>query len=119
MIRIEAQPGTVRLLDDDRPIGHAAWAVTDPVEGLIQLLRLEVDPAHARRGFGRHLLHGLYDHARGQLAPAPLRRVWIAVGNKAHVVARAFLTGEGFHHVGSNAGLYRDQDLLLYVKSFD
>ncbi len=122
MTRIEVQPGTVHLLDDGgngRPIGTAGWVVTDPAEGLIQVVSIAIAPEHQRRGHGRRLLHGLYDAARGQLAGPPLRRAWVGTGNKAHVIARAFLTGEGYHHVGSNAGIYRDQDLLIYVKSFD
>ena len=111
--------GTVRLTDDDRPIGTATYVVTDAGEGLIQLLSMAIVPEHQRRGLGRQLLHGLYDAARQQLAPTPLRRAWVCTGNKVHVIARAFLTGEGYHHVGSNGGIYRDQDLLIYVKSFD
>ena len=120
MTRIETEPGsTVRLMDGDRPIGRATWVVTDAAEGLIQILSLEIEPAHQRRGHGRRLIQGLYAQARVELSSRPLRRAWIATGNKAHVVARAFLTGEGYHHVGSNGGVYRDQDLLIYVKSFD
>ena len=121
MTRIEAQPGTVRLVDDagGPPLGTAAWLVTDAAEGLIQIVSIAIVPEHQRRGHGKHLLRGLYDAARAQLAGLPLRRAWIGTGNKAHVIARAFLTGEGYHHVGSNAGIYRDQDLLIYVKSFD
>ena len=125
MPRIDVEPAastnvrTVRMADGDRLIGRATWAVTDAGEGLIQILSIAIVPAEQRRGHGRRLLHGLYDGARAQLAPQPLRRAWIATGNKAHVIARAFLTGEGYHHVGSNGGVYRDQDLLIYVKSFD
>ncbi len=119
MMRIEAEPGTVRLLDDDRPLGRATWVVTDAGEGLIQILEMTINPAEQRRGHGKRLLQGLYTQARVELGAQPLRRVWIATGNKIHVVARAFLTGEGYHHVGSNSGIYRDQDLLIYVKSFD
>ena len=110
---------SVHLLAGDRPIGIGTFAVTEADEGLIQILSLAIEPADQRRGHGRRLLHDLYDRARVDLAPRPLRRAWIAVGNKQHVVARAFLTGEGYHHVGSNGGIYRDQDVLIYVKSFD
>jgi ribosomal protein S18 acetylase RimI-like enzyme len=120
MMRIESDPGSaVRLMDDDHVLGRATWVVTDAGEGLIQILSITIDPAHQRRGHGKRLLHGLYDHARAELAGPPLRRAWIATANKSHVIARAFLTGEGFHHVGSNGGIYRDQDVLIYVKSFD
>ena len=110
---------TVELHVEGRSVGRATWAVTDQVEGLIQLLSIEIEPADQRRGHGHRLLHDLYAAARSGLAPRPLRRAWVAVGNKAHVVARAFLTGEGYHHVGSNGGIYRDQDVLIYVRSFD
>ncbi len=125
MLRLDAElvtdaaVRTARLSDDDRTIGRATWVVTDAGEGLVQLLSITVEPADQRRGFGRRLIQGVYDQARAQLAPAPLRRVWVSTGNKVHVIARAFLTGEGYHHVGSNGGIYRGQDLLIYVKSFD
>jgi len=119
-MRIETTPGTVQLfVDGDRPVGRATWVVTDAGEGLVQIVTIDVDPADQRRGHGRRLLQSLYAGARAELGTRPLRRVWIAVGNKVHVVARAFVTGEGYHHVGSNGGIYRDQDLLIYVKSFD
>ena len=119
MIRIDADHRTVLLIDEAVRLGTATYDVTDAAEGLIQLLSIEIDADHRRRGLGRRLLHGLYDIARSDLGGQPLRRVWVATGNKAHVIARAFLTGEGYHHVGSNSGVCRDQDLLLYVKSFD
>ena len=119
MTRTDAEPGLVRLFDGDRPIGRATYVVTDAVEGLVQLVWIEVAPAEQRRGHGKQLIRATYDAARSALGTVPLRRVWICTGNKAHVIARAFLTGEGYHHVGSNGGVYRDQDLLIYVKSFD
>ena len=119
MMTLDVEPGLVRLTADGHLIGRATWVVTEPGEGLVQLLSITIDPAHQRRGYGRRLLHGLYDAARGQLEGVPLRRVWVCAGNKAHVIARAFFTGEGYHHVGSNSGVWRDQDLLVYVKSFD
>ena len=112
-------PHRVQLVADGRAIGTATYAVTDAGEGLIQLLSMDIDPPVQRRGHGRQLLQAVYGDARGRLAPVPLRRAWIGTGNKIHVIARAFLTGEGYHHVGSNGGIYRDQDLLIYVKSFD
>ena len=118
-MRIDTTPGTVRLLDADRPVGRATWVITDAGEGLVQVLSITIAPPDQRRGHGRQLLQALYGAARAELGTQPLRRAWIGVGNKVHVVARAFLTGEGFHHVGSNSGIYRDQDLLIYVKSFD
>jgi ribosomal protein S18 acetylase RimI-like enzyme len=118
-MRLDTTPGTVQLLDGDRPVGRATWAITDPDEGLIQVLSITITPADQRRGHGRQLLQAMYAAARAELGTQPLRRAWIGVGNKVHVVARAFLTGEGYHHVGSNSGIYRDQDLLIYVKSFD
>ena len=118
-MRIDTTPGTVHLLDGDRPVGTATWVVTDAAEGLVQILSMTIAPTDQRRGHGRQLLQSLYAAARAELAPQPLRRAWIGTGNKIHVIARAFLTGEGYHHVGSNGGVYRDQDLLIYVKSFD
>ena len=115
----DTEPGVVRLVDGDLQIGRATWVVTDADEGLIQLLTVSIAVDHQRRGNGRRLLQAVYTAARLQLAGRPLRRAWICTGNKAHVIARAFVTGEGYHHVGSNSGVWRDQDLLIYVKSFD
>ena len=55
----------------------------------------------------------------GKLRKIKVRRVWIGVGHKTQVVGRSFLTGEGFHHVGSTGGLLHDEDQLIYVKALD
>jgi hypothetical protein len=56
------------------------------------------------------------DHAQHQ---SRLRRIWVAVGHKNQVIARAFLVAHGFHHVASLTQLLRDQDALIYTRTFD
>jgi len=48
-----------------------------------------------------------------------LRRVWVGIEQKSQVIARAFLTSRGFHHIATVDELYRDQELMVYVKSMD
>jgi len=112
---------TITLRDGDREIGRAAWNATFPNEGIVQILELAIDPKFRRAGHGRQLLHELIAQARilHQHRKQNLRRLWIGVGHKTQVIGRSFLTGEGFHHVGSTCGLLADQDLLIYVKSLD
>ena len=131
MIRVEADPPTrpagaalpfvqtLKMSDDVEPIGHATWATGG--DGIVQLLDLSIQPHHRRRGHGRHFFRSVAEHAKAyhRLGGTPLRRVWVTVGHKRHVVGRAFLTGEGFHLLTSTSGLYTDEDLLVYVKSFD
>ncbi len=131
MTRVEADPPTrpagaplpfvqrLQMTDDVEPIGHATW--TTGGDGIVQLLELSIQPHHRRRGLGRHLFRSVADHAKTyhRSASVPLRRIWATVGHKRHVVGRAFLTGEGFHLLASTSGLYADEDLLIYVKSFD
>ncbi len=45
-------------------------------------------------------------------------KMWLAVGHKSQVIARAFLTKHGFHHVSTTQNVLRGEDLLVYVKSW-
>jgi ribosomal protein S18 acetylase RimI-like enzyme len=47
------------------------------------------------------------------------RRLWVAVEQRNQVIARAFLTHMGFHHTSTIRDLLSDQDVLVYVYSFD
>jgi hypothetical protein len=47
------------------------------------------------------------------------RRLWIAVEQKTQIIGRSFLTGLGFHHVATVSNLMKDQDALVYTRSFD
>jgi GNAT superfamily N-acetyltransferase len=113
---------TITLLDGKSVIGTARWhSPADASAGLMQLLDLVVDPKFHRKGFGRRLLDTAIEqsrelhHRRG----SSLRRVWIGIEQKTQIVGRAFLTSAGFHHIAAMNGLYRDQELMIYVKSLD
>ena len=111
----------IQMRDDKRVLGKAAWNITSPSEGVVQILELWIDPSIRRAGHGRRLIGQIIAQAR-ELHKAhkqPLRRLWVAVGHKTQVIGRSFLTGEGFHHIGSSGGLLKDQDMLIYVKSLD
>lgn len=109
---------TVRLADGGRAVGHAVW--TTGGDGIAQLVHLSIDPAHRRRGLGRHLYRAVVEQCRTyHRGPMSFRRLWVAVPHKRFVVGRAFLTGEGFHLLTSSAGVYADEDLLVYVRSYD
>jgi GNAT superfamily N-acetyltransferase len=113
---------TVRLTDAGRTIGTARWNVrAGSGDGVVQLLDLTVAPPHGRQGYGRRLMQAVYDqvaayHRARRIKP---RRLWIAVDQKAHINGRAFLTGQGFHHTATITELLKDQDALVYTRSFD
>jgi GNAT superfamily N-acetyltransferase len=110
---------TVRLVDDGRVLGSAKWVAPSATVGTVQLIEVHVDPAVRRAGHGRRLLHQVVAQAVSLHLSRKihLRRIWIGVGHKSQVVGRSFLTGEGFHHVGSSGGLLGDEDLLIYVRA--
>jgi GNAT superfamily N-acetyltransferase len=112
---------TIRSMDGDRTLTHITWTAPAVSEGAVQILELWTDPTVRRAGHARRLMRQLVEQARAlhQQRKQPLRRFWIGVGHKTHIVARSFLTSEGFHHIGSTSGLLLDQDLLIYVKSLD
>ena len=112
---------TLEMRDGTRTLGRAVWNVADGSEGVIQILELWIDPAVRRAGHGRQLLHATVEQARlmHKVRKQNLRRLWAGVGHKSQVVGRSFLTAVGFHLIGSTAGLLKDQELLVYVKSLD
>ena len=117
---------TISLLDGKQMIGVARWhcaAVDDAGEdsGVVQVLELNVTPRHRRRGSGRRLMDGVIEQANEffRRRESRLKKVWIGVEQKGQVNARAFLTARGFHHIGGAVGLFRDQELMVYVKSLD
>ena len=111
----------IDLRDARHPIGHAVWHLIDLDEGVVQLVELTIDPKLRRRGHAGALLNESIAQAKAmcKLRRVPLRRLWVALGQKSQVHARAFLTRHGFHHTSSVTDLLRDQDLLVYVRSFD
>jgi ribosomal protein S18 acetylase RimI-like enzyme len=110
---------TIILHDGEKAIGKAIWISEN--DGVVQLLHLSVDPKLGRRGHGGQLLDDVVRQATAyqRLLGIPLRRMWMMVEQKKQVVGRAFLTGHGFHHVGTMNGLHRRQDALMYMRSFN
>lgn len=113
---------SITMIDGEQTLGVARWhSPADAQAGLVQVLDLTVAPSHQRKGNARRLLDTVIEQSRElhRRRKAKLRRVWIAVEQKSQVIGRAFLTGRGFHHVSTASGLYRDQDLMVFVKSLD
>lgn len=109
------------LYQDSKPIAHARWHATDSSDGIFQILDFAVAPAHQRQGHGGTLLRAIYDQADvlfKSIGQRP-RRVWISIEQKRHVIARAFLSRHGFHHVSTIKNLYVEQDAMIYQRSFD
>lgn len=112
--RLEIFHGKTRL-------GHAVWHLSSADEGVMQLVELQVQPDHRRAGHASVLLNDAIAQARAlcKLRRVPLRRMWVPVEQKSQVLARSFLTRHGFHHTSTISELMKDQDVLVYVRSFD
>jgi GNAT superfamily N-acetyltransferase len=117
---------TISLLDGKKVIGIARWhcaAVDDGGgdSGVVQVLELNVTPPHRRRGGGRRLMDAVIEQANEffRRRGSRLKKIWVAVEQKGQVNARAFLTARGFHHIGGAVGLFRREELMVYVKSVD
>ena len=111
----------IELRDARQLVGEAVWHLNSMDEGVVQLVELTVDAALRRKGHAGALLNEVIGQARAvcKLRRVPLRRIWVPLEQKSQVVARSFLTKHGFHHTASVTDLLRDQDLLVYVRSFD
>jgi len=113
---------TICLVDGDQLIGQARWlAGVEPGHGVVQILELTVSSARRRQGFGRRLMEAVEKQAVGyfRLRKIKLRRLWIAIEQKHQVVGRSFLMQFGFNHVGTISELLKDEDLLVYMRTFD
>ena len=110
----------ITILDNGKQIGLARWHC-DAVEGLMQVLDLTISSDHRRNKLGTRMLHTAIEQARQlhRFRKTKIRRVWFGLAQKTEVVGRSFLTSCGFQHVGTMNGLFRDQDLMFYVKSLD
>ena len=113
---------TVRMIDGEELIAHARWqASSDSSEGVAQLLELWVSPGRRRQGFGRKLMDAVTaqaaDHFRSR--KSALRRLWMAIEQKQQVIGRSFLMQFGFNHVGTVSELLKDEDLLVYMRTFN
>lgn len=112
----------IELLEGDRPIAHARWmCAADASQGVVQILELTVPESHARRGNGHVLMNALTDQARAyfKLRKTKLRRVWMAIEQEGQVIGRSFLMKFGFHHVGTVHELLEDEDMLIYMRTFN
>ena len=111
----------IELHDDQRRLGRALWHLPTHSDGVAQIIELSIEESQQRRGHGGRLLNEVLRQARllATTRGTPLRRVWVMVEQKSQLRARAFLTRRGFHHTSTASNLLRDQDLLLYSKSFD
>jgi GNAT superfamily N-acetyltransferase len=112
----------VELSESGKLVGVAHWtSPADAAAGVIQLLDLHILPPSRRHRNGSRLLQLVIDQVKlyQRLHRKPLRRIWTAVQQKNQIPARAFLTQHGFHHVATVNDLYADEDLLIYMRSFD
>ena len=111
----------VDLRERGKVIATARWHSPAGIDGVAQILDFSVIESHRRTGNGGLLLRATLDQAvaHGQARGVPLRRVWVSVEQKTQVIARAFLTKHGFHHVSTMKDLLAKQDALVYVKSLD
>lgn len=112
---------TVRLTEDGHPIGSAVWSIPDIDAGVLQILTMEIAPAHARRGHGKRLLAEVLRQGQAlcKSRKRKLRKAWMLVRQKGQVVGRSFLTGQSFHHVSTVSNLLKDEDGLIYIRAFD
>lgn len=120
----EAEPffQTLRLTLGEQEIGRCRWHIgTAADEGVVQLVELFIQPPYRRQGYGGRLMREMFAQA-GQCFAAhgsSLRRVWLAVEQKGHITARAFLTSHGYHHAATVPDMLKDQDHLVYTKPFN
>jgi GNAT superfamily N-acetyltransferase len=113
---------SIRLTDGETLIGQARWQTSfDPSQGVAQILDLTVMPAFRRKGNGRRLMEAITTQATEYFKwrKLRLRRLWLPVNQKSQVIARSFLMQFGFHHVGTVSELLKDEDLLMYMRTFD
>lgn len=112
---------TLSIVKNRRMIGRLTWFAPDTDDGVIQILDIRIEPDYQRQNHGSALLRGAYEQAFSLFKKLGIRprRIWIAVEQKKHVQARAFLSRHGFHHVSSVKNVFRDQESLIYLKAFD
>jgi ribosomal protein S18 acetylase RimI-like enzyme len=113
---------TVRMSEAEHALGAARWHVAaDPSEGIVQVLDFAIEPPYRRRGHGKRLLAALVEQwgAYHRAREIPLRSAWLTLGHKRHVIARAFFMSQGFTHVATIKDLLRDEDALVYVRTFN
>jgi ribosomal protein S18 acetylase RimI-like enzyme len=119
---VESFLQSVRMMDGEELIAQARWQTSsDPAQGVAQLLDLWVSPTHRRAGNGRKMMDAVVaqatEHFRSR--KSHLRRLWMAVEQKRQVIGRSFLMQFGFNHVGTVSELLKDEDLLIYMRTFN
>src|SRR6188474_2041952 len=85
---------TIRLAQGDQELGRACWIAGQEVqEGVVQIIELTVTPGNWRKGHGQRLMEALTEQCRKyfKLRKSRLRRIWVAVDQKRHVIGRSFL----------------------------
>jgi ribosomal protein S18 acetylase RimI-like enzyme len=117
--QVEAAAGKATF--DDRAVLTLRHFSECSYEEIAQILDLGVIESHRRCGFGGQLFREMWSQIARyfQLSHVKPRRVWVAVEQKSQVIARAFLTRHGFHHVATIENLLIKQDAMIYLKSFD
>lgn len=111
---------TIELFDGEKSIASASWFTTAN-DGVVQLLDIRVLPELQRKGVATSLFRQLqreadrFLRARGTY----LRRVICNTEQKSHIVARAWLTKLGFHHVQTISNSLRNEDILIYLLGCD
>lgn len=111
---------TIELLDGDESLATATWFTTG-TDGVIQLLDIRVKPGLGRKGVGTALFRHLQREADSffRLRSQRLRRVIVNAEQKTDIVARAFFTHLGFHHVQTIDNTLRNEDILVYLLGCD
>ena len=112
---------TIELLEADGTLLATAMWFTTGSDGVIQLLHAEVDADHRRRGIGTRLHAVLLKEANlfFRTRGTRLRRVLVNAEQKNQIVARAWLTHLGFHHVQTITNSLKGQDILVYALGCD
>lgn len=122
-LKPQAEPilQAVRLVDNAATIATAWWHATGGTDGVIQIVDMYVAPAYRGKGVGGQLLDAVIAQAGEYYKRRRIkfRQIWIAVEQKSQVIARAFLMESNFHHIGTVADIYKNEDVLIFKKSMD
>lgn len=112
---------TIELTDEAGHVVASAMWFTQGTDGYVQLLDIRVDERLRRRRVGSRLFEllrketSIFFKSRG----GKLRRITADVEQKSQVVARAFLTEMGFHHVGTITNALKKQDVVIYLLALE
>lgn len=113
---------TIRMAEAGRSIGLTRWhSPADSGDGVVQILDFVIEPPHRRQGYGKRLLAATVQQwiAYQRARQLPLRSAWLVLGHKRHVIARAFFMSQGFTHVATIRDVLREEDGLVYVRTFN